>query len=119
MLPLALLNENVTVVRRVSQGRDSLNNPIYGNPTDGTGWNVIYNCLEVRLAFSSKLIQFAPEGERVLPNGVMYFNPGYVTLLPEDRVITSNGIEYIVVSVVPGYIFSRAVDHYECVLALP
>lgn len=119
MLPAALLNTSVTIVRRSSQGRDSLNNPIYGSPTDGAGWSPIEYCLQVRLAFSSNPVQFAPEGERVLPTGIMYYNAGGVCLEVEDRVLTSDGIEYIIVSIVPGYTFGTAISHHEAILALP
>lgn len=117
-LPIAILNESVTIKRRVSTGIDSLGNPIYGQPTNGAGWQVIYTNVPCKLAFNSKMIQFAPEGERVTPNGVMYLNSGY-NILPEDRVLTSGGIEYNVISVVPGYIFGKVIDHLECVLQLP
>lgn len=119
MLPSALLIQTVSVFRRNSQGRDSLNNPIYGTPIEGTGWDLIIKCLSVRLAFSSKPVQFASEGERVLPTGVMYFNPTDLTIKAEDRVVTSDNIQYIVVSVVPGLLFGGALSHFEAVLALP
>lgn len=118
MLPSNILNSLVTIKRRVSTGTDSLGNPIYGNPTLGVGWSTIFNNVPVRLAFGSKPIQFSPEGERITPNGVMYYNGGY-NIIPEDRVLTANGIEYVVVSVVAGYVFGSVVDHYEAVLALP
>lgn len=118
MIPGAILNTLVNIERRTSTGRDSLNNPTYGKPTSGTGWNVVYRNVPVRLAFSSRGINFAVEGERVTPTGVMYYNPGTV-LLPEDRVITSDGIEYTVTDVIPGYTFGTAVDHYEAKVQLP
>lgn len=118
MLPVNLLNTLVTVKRRTSTGRDSLNNPTYGPPTSGAGWNTVYTNVSVRLAFSSKGINFAREGERIQPNGTMYYNPG-VDIHPEDRVLTDTGIEYVVTSVVPGYIFGKKVDHYEALVQLP
>ena len=118
MLPISLLNTTVDIKRRVSTGRDSLNNPTYGAPTSGTGWNVVYQNISVRLAFSSKAVNFANEGERVQPQGVMYLNPG-PDIKPEDRVITETGIEYNVISVVPGYAFGKVISHLECVLQLP
>lgn len=118
MIPYALLNQTVIIKRRTSTGRDSLNNPTYGTPTDGAGWNTVYNAMVVKLAFSSKPIKFAHEGERLTPNGTMYYNPG-PDIKAEDRVLTSNGIEYTVVSVVPAYVFGKTIDHYEAVLQLP
>lgn len=118
MIPLALLNVYVTIIRRTSQGRDSLNNPIYGAPTLGAGWNPVYYSIPVKLAFNTKLIRFAQEGERVQPAGIMYYNNPY-TLQPEDHMVTSDGIEYTIISIVPGYIFGTAVDHYEAILQLP
>ncbi len=117
-LPVNLLNTTVDVKRRTSTGRDSLNNPTYGAPTGGAGWNTVFQNIPVRLAFNTKAIQFAPEGERITPNGVMYYNAG-PNIKPEDRVLTETGIEYTVISVVPGYAFGKVVDHFEAVLQLP
>lgn len=118
MIPVNLLNTTVIIKRRTSTGRDALNNPTYGSPTDGAGWNTVYNGMNVKLAFISKPIRFAPEGERLTPNGTMYYNPG-PDIRPEDRVLTDTGIEYTVVSVVPAHIFGKVIDHYEAVLQLP
>ena len=117
MIPIALLSQTVTIKRRTSQGVDSLNNPVYGAPTGGLGWNTIYENVPVRLAFSSKVIKFVPEGERITPNGVMYYNTDY-KLKAEDRVLTTDGIEYTVVSVVEGRM-GATVSHYEAILQLP
>jgi hypothetical protein len=118
MIPIALLNKTITVIRRTSQGRDSLNNPNYGAPTEGAGWNVIYNAVPVRLAFSSKLIKFAAEGERVEPTGIVYLNTGY-TICPEDHVVTNSGDEYTVTSVIEATSFGSVIDHLELVISLP
>lgn len=121
MIPVNILNTTVIVKRRTSTGTDSLGNPTYGTPTSGTGWNTVYNALKVRLAFNAKPVRFAPEGERILPTGVMYYNPGS-DLQAEDRVLVPNGskyIEYNIISVIPGYTFGKAIDHYEAVLQLP
>ena len=77
MIPINILNSKVSIRRRESTGRDSLNNPIYGAPTSGIGWVTVYKDMPVRLAFSSKEVRFAPEGERILPTGVMYYNNSY------------------------------------------
>ena len=105
-------------MRRVSQGRDALNNPEYGAPTDGAGWNTIYRKVPVRLAFSSKQVRFAPEGERIIPTGVVYMNPGY-DIQAEDRVLTADGIEYNVISVLKCTAMSAVIDHLEIVCQLP
>lgn len=121
MLPPALLNQSATIIRRQSSGRDSLNNPTYGQPTSGEGWSVIYTSVLVRLAFSGKPIKFAPEGERIQPTGVVYYNPG-VEIHPEDRVLVFLGkqlIEYNVISVVPGSTFGSTIDHWEAIVQLP
>ena len=115
----AIYNLKVTVKRRLSisaASRDSLNNPIYGAPT--ASWNTAYSNMPARLAFSAKPLQFAPTAERITPNGVMYIPPQY-TIYHEDRIITPDGIEYIVVSVVAGYINNTVLDHYELEVALP
>lgn len=117
MIPPALLSTQITVKRRQSQGVDSLNNPIYGSPTDGTGWFTQYTNIPAKLAWSSKNIDFAKEGERLNPTGVVYINPGPV-IIPEDRVLTPWGAEYVVTSVVPGNI-GPILDHWECVIRLP
>ena len=117
MIPYALLPSSVSILRRTSVGTDPLNNPIYGAPTSGAGWSTIYTNMAVRLAFSSKAIRFVAEGERITPNGVMYYNNSY-NINPEDRVLTSDGIEYVVISVVAGQV-GTVVDHYEAILALP
>lgn len=118
MLPLNLLNSQVTVKRRTSTGRDALNNPTYGTPTSGSGWNTVYTKMPVRLAFTGKDTRFAPEGERILPTGIMYYNKGY-TLQHEDRVLTSDGIEYNVIGITVGYTSGSVISHYEVVLQLP
>lgn len=118
MIPISILNKLVTIKRRLSTGRDSLNNPTYGQPTSGSGWSTLYVNMPVRLAFGSKPIAFAPEGERLTPNGVMYYNSAYL-LKAEDRVLTDDSIEYVVVSVVAGHAFGSVVSHWEAVLALP
>ena len=118
MIPVNLLNTTVIIKRRTSTGRDALNNPTYGSPTSGAGWNTVYNAMSVKLAFSSKPVKFAHEGERITPVGTMYYNSG-PEIKPEDRVLTASGIEYTVVSVVPAYAFGTVVDHWEAVLQLP
>lgn len=117
MIPTGVLSQTVTIKRRTSTGRDSLNNPTYGAPTSGTGWDTVYNSVPVRLAFSSKAIRFVADGERVTPQGVVYLNTGY-TILPEDRIITSDGIEYVVISVVEGRM-GAVVNHLELIIGLP
>lgn len=119
MIPPNILNTTVTVKRRNSLGRDSLNNPIYGQPTQGDGWTNVYLNMPVRLAFSGKDVRFAPEGERILPTGVMYYNKPFL-LENEDRVLTQDGIEYVVIGLTIGYgPVGKVVDHYEAVLQLP
>lgn len=118
MIP-GIFNVFVAVKRRedvATAPRDSLNNPVYGTPT--VGWNTIYASMKVRLAFSGKPIDFAMIGERVTPNGVMYFPPQY-DVRPEDRIITATGIEYTVISVVEGIVNNVTLDHKEAVLQLP
>jgi len=117
MLPVPMLSQIVTIKRRSSTGVDSLNNPNYGAPTSGLGWATIYNGVPVRLAFSSKAVNFQQTGERVQPVGVMYYNPGYL-LQAEDRVLTADGIEYNVISVVEGRM-GTVITHYEAILQLP
>lgn len=117
-LPLTLLNKKVTVKRRQSTGTDSLGNPIYGTPTSGSGWSTVIRNLPVAFAFSSKPISFAPEGERILPIGTMYFNPGS-TVKPEDRILTDDGVEYNVISVNEGFLIGTVISHWEAVLQLP
>lgn len=118
MLPVNLLNTTVDIRRRKSTGRDALNNPTYGSPTSGAGWSTVYQNVSVRLAFSGKDVRFAPEGERILPTGVMYYNAG-PDIKSEDRVLTEDGIEYNVIGVTIGYSFGKVIDHYEAVLQLP
>jgi len=114
----AIFNTTVTVKRRVSTGRDSLGNPIYGAPTSGAGWSSAYTGMPARLAFSAKAIQFAMTGERPTPNGVVYYGPDY-SLQAEDRILTTDGIEYTVISIVPGYMNNNYIDHFEAVIQLP
>ncbi len=117
MIP-GLLNTTATVKRRASTGRDSLNNPTYGAPTSGSGWSTVYTNMPIRMAFSSKTLEFAQTGERPNPAGVAYITADY-QVQSEDRIITSDSIEYVVTSVVIGYSVAAVVDHYELVLALP
>lgn len=118
MIPPHLLSANVNVRRRREVGRDSLNNPVYGAATDGAGWYTVYENMPAKLAFGGKSINFAPEGERILPTGIMYYNEPFL-LRQEDRVLTEQNIEYIVVSLSVAYLMGKVVDHYEAVVQLP
>ncbi len=118
MIPPNLLNTTVTIRRRISQGRDELNNPIYGQPTSGDGWYTAFANVQVFLAFSSKSLRFALEGERVQPNGIMYYNTA-TDIKVEDRVVTSTGIEYVIIATSIAYLGGNVIDHYEAVLQLP
>lgn len=118
MLP-GIFNTTVTIKRRLDisvASRDVLNNPIYGNPT--TSWDTVYSNMPARLAFSAKPLQFAQTAERITPNGVVYIPSNY-TIYHEDRVLTQDGIEYVVLSVVPGYVLNTVIDHWELEVALP
>jgi hypothetical protein len=118
-MPPGLLNTKSDVYRRTSTGRDALNNPVYGQPVTGAGWTKVYSAIPVRLAFSSKNIQFAKTGERPVPTGVIYVQNSYA-ILPEDRFVTSDtSIQYTCTSVVPAYSANAVIDHYECVVDLP
>lgn len=118
MLPAILLTENVNIRRRRDVGRDSLNNPEYGAATDGAGWYTVLENFPVKLAFSMKGLKFAPEGERVIPTGIMYFN-GPADIRQEDRILTSQNIEYIVIGLSIAYLMGTVIDHYEAILQLP
>lgn len=113
-----LLNVTVQVYRRVSTGVDSLNNPVYGLPTQGTGWIIAYPSMPCRLAFTDRKVEFVTEGERVLPYGTLYYGPEY-SLVQEDRVFTPDGIEYVLTSIRVAYKTGSIVDHYEGILQLP
>jgi len=118
MIP-ALLNTLVSVKRRADSStapRDALNNPVYGSPTDS--WTIVYASMPARLAFTQKEIQFSPMGERVLPTGVMYYGRDY-HIKAEDRIVTDDGIEYVILGVVPAFLLGGIVDHYEAQVALP
>ncbi len=122
MLPTSLLNQSINIVRRQSTGRDSLNNPIYGQPTSGSGWSTIYVGLQARLAFSSKPIMFSKEGERVTPTGIVYLNIG-PKIYHEDRVVFTNyqggTVQYVVVDVINAIGINGQPDHIELVCTLP
>ena len=122
MLPTSLLNQKISISRRQSTGRDSLNNPTYGQPTSGAGWNIIYTDLQARLAFSSKPIIFAKEGERITPTGIVYLNPG-PKIYHEDRVLFTNyqdgTTEYTIVDVINAIGVNGQIDHLELVVQLP
>lgn len=117
MVP-SLLNEDVDVYRRVSTGRDSLGNPVYGTPASGVGWNLIYQAMPCRLAFTDKRIEFAHGGERVKPYGTMYFSQAFA-LIQEDRIITPDNIQYVVSSIRIAYKTGSIIDHYEAIVELP
>ncbi len=114
----SLLNEAVDVYRRVSASRDALNNPVYGTPITGVGWNLIYSAMPCRLAFTDKRIEFAHGGERVKPYGTLYFSEDFA-LLQEDRIITTDNIQYVVTSIRIAYKTGSIVDHYEGIVELP
>jgi hypothetical protein len=118
MIPPNLLSSTVTIKRRNSQGRDALNNPTYGQPTSGAGWSTVQTGIQVFFAFSSKGLRFALEGERVQPNGIMYYN-NVINLKEEDRVMTSDGIEYTVTGLAVAYLMGNVISHYEAVVQLP
>ncbi len=111
----SLLNEKVDVYRRVSTARDSLNNPVYGTPATGTGWNLIYLAMPCRLAFTDKKIEFAHVGERVKPTGTVYFSQAFA-ILQEDRFITAGNIQYVVTSIRIAYKTASVIDHYEAIV---
>ena len=120
----AIFTDIVNIRRRVSStvaSRDVLNNPVYGDPT---GWNLVYTGIRARLLWSGKDMIFASTGEIIKPSGVMYYSPNF-TIMPQDRIITvstpgyPSQIEYVVTSVVPGYLFNGKVSHYEAQLSLP
>jgi hypothetical protein len=119
-MPPSLFNTTVNVYRRTQVGTDSLNNPIYGMPTSGIGWAEIYANMPVRLAFSSKQIQFARTGENPEPSGIVYYGSSYL-LQVEDRILTSDAapIEYVVTSVEEAYNAAGQIDHWESVVSLP
>lgn len=117
-MQLSLLNEKVDVYRRVSTGRDSLNNPVYGTPITGQGWNLVYAGMPSKLAFSDKRIEFARGGERVKPYGTLYFSTQYA-IKQEDRIITPDNIQYVVTSIRVAYKAARVIDHYEAIVELP
>lgn len=118
MIPLALLNEKITIKRRIDTGRDSLNNPTYGTPTSGSGWSTVYSNVSVRFAFSDKFIVFDSTGERIHPEGTMYFKKEF-DIKHEDRAITSDGIEYVVTAVRIGRQTNGIVNHKEAKVSLP
>jgi len=114
----SLLNEKVDIWRRLSGSRDSLNNPVYGNPVTGTGWNKIYSAMPCRLAFTDKRISFDRGGERVKPYGTMYYSQAYA-LRQEDRVITQGNVQYVVTSIRIAYKTGSVIDHFEAICELP
>jgi len=114
-----LFNVNVNVSRRTSTGTDSLGNPTYGQPTSGTGWAIVYTAMPVRLAFNANELKWGQTGERPTPSGIMYYQSAYA-LQEEDRVLTPNGIEYVVTSIAIAYSpVPTVIDHYEAILGLP
>lgn len=117
-MQVGLLIESVDVYRRVAVSRDALNNPVYGIPATGAGWNLVYLAMPSRLAFSDKRIEFAHGGERVKPYGTMYFSADFA-LLQEDRIITPDNIQYVVTSIRIAYKTANVVDHYEAIVELP
>lgn len=112
-----LLTDIITVSRRTSTGRDALNNPIYGSPTDGAGWSVLYPNIKCKIAFSNKEIDFSPLGERVKPAGVIYIDKRYL-VKQEDRVTTKDGIQYNVIGMVEAKM-GAVVMHRELTVQLP
>lgn len=114
----SLLNERVDVYRRVEDSRDSLNNPVYGKPVTGVGWNLIYLSMPCKLAFTDKRVQFARGGERVKPYGTVYFSQAF-SLRQEDRIITRDNIQYVVTSIRTAYKAANVIDHYEAIVELP
>ena len=114
----SLLNETVDIYRRIDEGRDVLGNPTYGDPVTGAGWNLVYQAVPVRLAFTANKLEFAIGGERVLPQGTMYASQNYV-ILSEDRVMTSLNVQYVVTATSIGYKSGAVIDHYEYKLDLP
>jgi hypothetical protein len=114
-----LFNESVTIKRRLDvsiASRDSLNNPVYGAPT--ASWTTVYSNMPCKLAFSGTPIEFAPTGERVKPQGVLYYSKDY-TLQHEDRILTPGGIEYVLTSIQTAYMTSQVISHMEGNLELP
>lgn len=118
-------SDTINVLRRIDPSasgasRDSIGNLIYGEPTS---WPVVYSNINVRLQMSGKELVFAPTGELVLPEGILYYSAQY-TLQPMDHIVTITqpgypvGIEYVVLSVVPAFYGHALVDHYEARIQL-
>lgn len=114
----SLLNQKVDVYRRVDGGRDALNNPTYGTPVTGSGWNLIYSQMPCKLAFLDKRIQFSRGGERVIPHGTMYYGKDF-SVRQEDRIVTEGNIQYVITSVSAADRTSRVIDHMEAICELP
>lgn len=75
--------------------------------------------MPARFAFNTRMIRFAKEGERIQPQGVMYFDQQYL-LQFEDRVlVASTGAEYVVTGIATGYMINAVIDHMEATLELP
>jgi len=114
-----IYNTSVIVKRRLDvsvASRDSFNNPVYGAPT--SSWNTVYSSVPCRLAFSADSIEFSPTGERIKPSGTLYFGTEY-TLRQEDRIITTNGIEYVVTSLQAAMATPFLQSHWEATVELP
>jgi len=117
MIPSFFLPDTISVSRRTYTGLDSLNNPIYGVPVTGAGWTTIYTGVKCRLSLSGKDVEYSRIGERIKPSGILYTNSKY-DIRNEDRVITSDGIQYVVIGVTTSRLGS-VVDHYEYQIQLP
>jgi hypothetical protein len=121
-------NTTVTVKRRANAtplsgasgaitvaSRDIFNNPVYGAPAT---WTAVYSAMPCRLAFKDRGVQFAPTGERIQPTGTLYY-PAEYNLYQEDRIVTADGIEYVLTGINDAYLTPTTLSHHEGELSLP
>ena len=117
--------DQINILRRAdssSASRDSLNNPVYNDPTT---WSAVYSNIKARLMWSGKSMVFAATGEIIKPQGICYI-PANIIVKPQDRIVTvvtrgyPTGIEYVVTEIIEGYsMMNGPVSFQELKLALP
>lgn len=103
--PAYLATEVINVLRRASYttaSRDSLNNPIYGDPEN---WTPVYTNIKVRLSYDGKSLRYAPTGELINPQADLMYDYTQYQLFNQDHIVIVSspgwpiGTEYVVTNV--------------------
>jgi len=123
--PAYLATETINVLRRANSftaSRDSLNNPVYGDPTD---WIPVYTNIKVRLSYDGKSLRYAPTGELIQPQADMMYDSSQYTMMAQDHIVIVSspgwpvGTEYVCSAVYSSFYDQGITAFGMCKILLP